>query len=127
MADLQRQLDGIPVHAGQHLRITTGADGVQIDGFLGADSARGEGYEQAHGGAVAALLDTAATFALVARTSQPWATVDLRVDFLRPVPLGPVRLTGIVLQAGRTAGRARAELLDSGGQSCAVAIGTFVR
>jgi uncharacterized protein (TIGR00369 family) len=126
MPDLQEELDGIPVHAGQHLRIAAVEHGVQIDGVLGDEFARGKGYRQAHGGAIAALLDTAATFALVEQASGSWGTVDLRVDFLRPVRLGSVRVTGTVVRAGRTVGRARAELLDSDGRLCATAIGTFV-
>jgi len=123
---LQQQLDGIPVHAGQQLRIVAAPGGVRVEGVLGAESARGRSYDQAHGGVVAALLDTVATFALIATTGQPWTTVDVRVDYLRPVPLGPVVLTGGVVRAGRTVGRARAELLDGEGHSCATAIGTFV-
>lgn len=100
--------------------------GVRVEGVLGAESARGRGYDQVHGGMVAALLDTVATFALVATTGQPWTTVDFRVDYLRPVALGPVVLTGSVVRAGRTIGRAQAELLDGQGRSCATAIGAFV-
>ncbi|HEY7147422.1 MAG TPA: PaaI family thioesterase [Streptosporangiaceae bacterium] len=126
MDSLQQQLDGIPVHAGQRLRIAAVPGGVRAEGVLGPESARGRGYDQAHGGMVAALLDTAATFALVAHTGKPWTTVDFRVDYLRPVPLGPVVLTGSVVRAGRTVGRASAELLDGAGLRCATAIGTFV-
>lgn len=126
MDSLQKQLDGIPLHSGQQLQIAVVPGGVRAEGLLGAESARGRGYGQAHGGMVAALLDTVATFALAATSGRPWTTVDFRVDYLRPVPLGPVVLTGTVVRAGRTVGRARAELLDGGGRSCATAVGTFV-
>ena len=37
-----------------------------------------------HGGALATALDTAATFAVISSVGKDAATVDLRVDYLRP-------------------------------------------
>jgi uncharacterized protein (TIGR00369 family) len=125
--DPQRLLDDIPLHASQRLRLTVVAGGVRIEGVLGEESARSRVHAQAHGGAVSALLDTAATFAVACETKQAWSTLDLRVDFLRPVPLGPIAVTGAVVRAGRRVARASADLLDGSGRRCAMAIATFVR
>jgi uncharacterized protein (TIGR00369 family) len=78
-----------------------------------------------HGGVVACLLDTAATWALVVATSRLFTTVDLRTDFLRPAGLGKVRSVGEVLAVGSHVARARAALFDASGTLCAVATGTF--
>ena len=79
-----------------------------------------------HGGAVACLLDTAATWALIAATGRLFTTVDLRTDFLRPARLGSLRAVGEVLSAGESVGRARASLFDESGERCAIATGTFL-
>ena len=79
-----------------------------------------------HGGAVACLLDTAATWALIAATGRLFTTVDLRTDFLRPARLGSLRAVGEVVSAGESVARARASLFDESGEQCAVATGTFV-
>lgn len=96
-------------------------------GTLDNRSARGEGMDQLHGGVIAALLDTAATLVLDAADSQTWATVDLRVDYLRPVPIGSCRVEASVVRAGQRVARATASLYDGSSRLCATAIGAFVR
>ena len=87
-----------------------------------------EGTDMLHGGVVAAMLDTAATFALIAATGIDWSTVDLRIDYLRPAPVGPLVVRGTVVHAGRRFARARAELTEPrNGRLLAEAVGTFVR
>jgi uncharacterized protein (TIGR00369 family) len=52
-------------------------------------------------------------------------TVDLRIDYLHPSRSGPITITGYVVRAGRSIGRAQAQLTDQTGSVCATAIGTF--
>lgn len=125
--DLQALYDSIPVHRDQPFLVTADRIGVRLAGTFDHLSGRGRGLDQAHGGAIAAHLDTAATFALLHATGDAWSTVDLRIDFLRPTPLGAVIVHGRVLRAGRSIGRATAELADGAGKVCASAVGTFVR
>jgi uncharacterized protein (TIGR00369 family) len=99
---------------------------VALHGSLSAAAENAAGSAIAHGGAGATLLDTALTFALIAATDRDWTTVDLRVDYLRPVPIASVRVTGEVVHAGRHIGRAQGELVDHQGSVCARAVGTFV-
>jgi uncharacterized protein (TIGR00369 family) len=99
---------------------------VVLHGSLAAAAENAAGSAVAHGGVAATLLDTALTFALIAATDRDWTTVDLRVDYLRPVPIAGVRVTGEVMHAGRRIGRAQGELLDHEGSGCARAVGTFV-
>jgi uncharacterized protein (TIGR00369 family) len=84
------------------------------------------GLETMHGGGVATLLDSATTLAVVAETQRRWATVDLRVDYLRPTRLGAVEVIGVVVHAGSSVARARAELRDSTGRPTAVGLATLV-
>jgi uncharacterized protein (TIGR00369 family) len=128
-ADLQRLLDETPVHRALRIRVLSSEPhslilhaetneehvGTDDDTFL-------------HGGVVATVLDTAATFALIAATGDDWSTVDLRVDYLRPVPAGPLEARARVVQAGHRLGRSTAELVQPGSDRVlASAAGTFVR
>lgn len=123
---LQQIFDGIPAHAPHPLRLSL-TDGVlTMRGVLDDRSARGEGMDQIHGGVIAALLDTAATLVLAAADGEIWATVDLRVDYLRPVPIGACHLEASVLRAGRRVARSTASLYDSASRLCATATGAFV-
>jgi uncharacterized protein (TIGR00369 family) len=109
------------------LRIEASPGGVLVRAEFSAEAANGSDGLMVHGGVIAALLDAAATFALIAGTGWDWTTVDLRVDFLRPLAVGGVKATGEQLNAGRTLGRARASVTGSDGRPTALAIGTFRR
>jgi uncharacterized protein (TIGR00369 family) len=124
---LQTYLDEAPLHAllgGFSVGATE--TGVVLQGSLSAAAENAAGSAVAHGGAAATLLDTALTFALIAETDRDWTTVDLRVDYLRPVPIAGVQVIGEVVHAGRRVGRAQGELLAHEGSVCARAVGTFV-
>lgn len=114
-----------PLHRRLGVAVSKVEGGVLFSGEVDPEFARADGMPFLHGGAVGTLLDSAATFALVAETGKVWATVDLRVDYLRPVPLGAVEVRGTVVRAGSAIGRAGAELRDAEGNLCATAVATF--
>jgi uncharacterized protein (TIGR00369 family) len=123
---LQTYLDEAPLHAllgGFSIAATD--TGVVLRGSLSAAAENAAGSAVAHGGATAMLLDTALTLALIAATDHDWTTVDLRLDYLRPVPIADVRVIGSVVKAGRRIGRAEGDLMDQEGSVCARAVGTF--
>jgi uncharacterized protein (TIGR00369 family) len=124
---LQTYLDEAPLHAllGR-FSVAATETGVVLRGSLSPAAENAAGSGVGHGGAVAMLLDTALTFALIAATDHDWTTVDLRVDYLRPVPIAGVQVVGEVVHAGRRIGRAQGDLLDHEGSVCARAVGTFV-
>lgn len=128
-SDLQRLLDAAPVHRALRLRIAeTGDGGIVLQAEAGPDHLGEDGADYLHGGVVATVLDAAATFALIGATGTDWSTVDLRVDYLRPVPAGPLEARGRAVQIGRRLGRATAELFGAdSGQLVACAAGTFTR
>ncbi len=128
-AELQQLVDAAPLHRELEMKVQPAGEGrVVIEAVAGAAHLNAEGSAVVHGGIVATLLDAAATFVLIALDGDDWSTVDLRIDYLRPVPAGPLRVAGEVVHAGRRVGRASAALsCVPSGQDCARATGTFVR
>jgi uncharacterized protein (TIGR00369 family) len=128
-SELQRLLDTTPLHRALGLRVASVGDaGVVLRAEAGPAHLVEDGAGYLHGGVVATVLDSAATFALIAATGTDWSTVDLRVDYLRPVPAGVLEIRGSAVQIGRRLGRARAEVRAAGaGPVLASATGTFVR
>jgi uncharacterized protein (TIGR00369 family) len=80
-----------------------------------------------HGGIVAALADTAG--AIAAYTAVPKgthiATVELKINYLEPVPGGRVRAEARVLRAGRNFVVAECEIFNQTGTLAAKALLTF--
>ena len=83
----------------------------------------------AHGGAVAALIDSAMAFAIVPLLSENehTVTVDLTIHFLRPLSEGSARASARVVRAGRRIITVSAELFDSQGKLAATALSTYLR
>jgi uncharacterized protein (TIGR00369 family) len=126
-ATLQRYLDEAPLHAAiGSFTVRQTDDGVEIAGALGDGAENGANTAVAHGGAISTLLDAALTFALIASDDRDWATVDLRIDFVRPVGIDAVVVRGRVVHAGRRTGRAEGEVVAPDGSLRARAVGTFV-
>ncbi len=128
-SEMQRLLDSTPVHRALGMCVTNADDHhVVLQAEAGPEHLVEDGAEYLHGGVVATMLDAAATFALIGATDTDWSTVDLRVDYLRPVPAGSLQIRGNAIQIGKRLGRATAELLAGGAEPVvASATGTFVR
>jgi uncharacterized protein (TIGR00369 family) len=128
-SELQHLMDASPVHCRLRLTVMTADEtGLTCRAEPGAGETGGDGGQFLHGGVVATLLDTAATFALINATGTDWSTVDLRTDFLRPAAVGALLVSGTVVQAGKRLGRASATLSDAvSGRLLATCSGTFVR
>ncbi len=125
--ELQQLLDTSPVHTALGLTVRLAGDELVLDATPGREHSV-DGGTFAHGGVIATILDAAATFALIDATGADWSTVDLRIDFVRPVPLALLQVAGRVAQVGRRFGRAGAELREPGAERLlASAVGTFVR
>jgi uncharacterized protein (TIGR00369 family) len=83
-----------------------------------------------HGGALATCVDSACWYAVVeASGSQEWVAVDLGIDYLRPAPPDPLRLTATCLRAGRSLAVAEVRITLSGEPDRLLAVGraTFAR
>ena len=83
----------------------------------------------AHGGAVAALIDSAMAFAIMPllAENEHSMTVDLTIHYLRPVSEGSARATARVVRAGKRVITVSAELFDSNEKLAATAISTYLR
>jgi uncharacterized protein (TIGR00369 family) len=68
-----------------------------------------------HGGVVASLIDTAASYAVMARTGRSLATVDMRVDYHKPAIGAQYRIEGSIVRVGRTFATADARMYGEQG------------
>lgn len=78
-----------------------------------------------HGGVVAGFIDLAGHAAVAVQIGRIAPTIDLRIDYLRPVPGVELTATARVLKLGRTIARADIEVADDAGTVYAVGRGTF--
>jgi acyl-CoA thioesterase len=83
----------------------------------------------AHGGAVAAVIDSAMAFAIMPLLSENehTVTVDLTIHYLRPLSEGSARALARVVRAGRRIITVSAELFDSQEKLAATAVSTYLR
>lgn len=86
---------------------------------------REDGSDWYHGGVVAALIDIAGDYALVAQVGGGLPTIDLRVDWLRPARKGALLAVGRAVKVGRTVCCADIEVRDEQGVLVAVGRGTY--
>ena len=102
---LRRALLSTPIHRWLAFEITE-ADFVKGSLVMtcpaGGNASRYDGAPQAHGGAIATLIDSAATFACSAMLGRGVPTASIRVDYLRPAAGKTLVATANVIRAGRT-------------------------
>jgi uncharacterized protein (TIGR00369 family) len=82
-----------------------------------------------HGGAIAALIDTATAFAIVTLLlkEKRFVTVDLTVSYLRPLTKGFAIAEARVLRAGQRLITVSAEVMDDDGNLAATALSTYLK
>ena len=94
-------------------------DGITLEMLIRAEMLGSPITGAAHGGIVAALVDIACAFAWLAHHRGRIATIDLRVDYHRPLVPGIVRLHGTLVRAGRSIVTADARLFAGDERICA--------
>jgi len=73
-----------------------------------------------------AALDTTCGLAVMSvNTSTEQSTLELKVNFIRPLVRGPFRVAGRVIHAGTNTAVVEGEIRDSGDEVCARALGTW--
>lgn len=107
--------------------VRAAADGVVVrmpfrDDLIAGDD---ELARYVHGGAIASLIDIAGTFAIIAAVGHDVVTVDLRVDYLRPVMSGDLLATARPVRVGRSLAVADIEVAAENGKIAAVGRGLF--
>lgn len=82
---------------------------------------------RAHGGVLFTMLDTALGRAVLAElpAGRGCATVELKINYFRPVQHGTIRAFGRCVQRTRSLAYAEGEILDEAGKILARATGTF--
>jgi len=83
--------------------------------------------ERAHGGVLFSMLDTALGRAVIAElpAGRGCATVELKINYFRPVQHGTIRALGRCVQRTRSLAYAEGEILNDEGRILARATGTF--
>ena len=83
----------------------------------------------AHGGSIAALIDSAMAIAIMPllAENERTTTVDLTIHYLRPLTEGTARASARVVRAGRRVITVSAELFDDHDKLAATALSTYLR
>lgn len=86
-------------------------------------------YGLLHGGATASLIDTATAFAVITALAEGEnaTTVDLTVQYLRPVTEGKIVCTAKVVRAGKRLIFLSAEVVNEQGKLTATALSTYTK
>lgn len=119
---LQEIVDQTPIHRLLGFKVDsiepeTGS--LTISASTSGNAERSDGAGQAHGGAIATLIDSTATFACCIMLQRAVPTINLRVDYLRPAVGERMLATSRVHRIGRSIGVVDVEVV-SGGKPVAI-------
>jgi uncharacterized protein (TIGR00369 family) len=124
-AALEARLDLSPFHRWLALRLESlDAEGVALNCERREEMVGSVHTGALHGGLLGCLVDTAASFAVIARTGQTVATVDYRVNFHRPCHAARIRAEARIVHDGRTLSTVAVRILE--GENRLVASGQVV-
>lgn len=90
-----------------------------------AEFLRADDSDWLHGGITAALIDIAGAYAMVTHFKVGVATIDLRIDWLKPARATDLLATGRVVKAGRRVSVADVEVTDATGTLVAIGRGLY--
>ena len=102
---VQAMMDSTPLHRLLGFRVVsidTRTGSFSMAAPTSGNAERSDGAGQAHGGAIATLIDSTATYACCIMQGRAVPTINLRVDYLRPAGGEEMMATAIVRRAGRT-------------------------
>ena len=82
-----------------------------------------------HGGVIASLIDSTTAFSIIPLLDREEriTTVDLTINYLRPIVSGSVSATARVLREGRRVIVTSADVFDSAGNLASTALSTYLR
>src|SRR5579859_1913093 len=102
-----------PYHQWLGLKVTAlGEDSIELKATWREEWVVNPDKRYTHGGILAALVDLAADWALVARTGRGVPTLDMRVDYHRPAMPGDLLARGRAIKWGGQFSVAQAEVFD---------------
>jgi uncharacterized protein (TIGR00369 family) len=119
--EVKLEVQHSPFHRLIGLELTRAADG-EVEMRLPWQEAfrREEGSDWYHGGILSALIDIAGDYAIASKLGRWVATIDLRVDYLRPAKEGALVAVARAVKVGKTVGVADVELRDRRGAVVAI-------
>lgn len=124
---LKQFLREIPFNSHIGLRLVRmHKDGVTIECPVRAELLNGSGV--LHGGVTAALADVAVGMALARHLGRPRAatTVEMKINYLRPVPHGKVQARSHLVKVGTRLCCGRVEIRDAEKRPVAAALITYM-
>jgi uncharacterized protein (TIGR00369 family) len=82
----------------------------------------------AHGGVIASLIDTASAFAVMSglEPGKTTTTIDLTIQYLRPLSKGQARAQARVLRAGRRVAVVSVDVMDEAEKLAATALTSYL-
>ena len=125
---IERSIKEVPFGSLLGIRLDSVEPGIATMSLPVRDELR-QNNRVVHGGALAALVDSAAAFAVIPllKDDETTTTVDLTISYLRPIVTGEARATARVLRAGSRIINISAEIVDYEGNLAATALTTFIR
>ena len=125
---IERAINEVPFGKLLGIRLDSVAPGVATMTLPIRDDLR-QNNQVVHGGAVAALVDSTAAFAVIPllKEDETTTTVDLTISYLRPLVNGEAKATAKVLREGSRIINISAEILDDEGNLAATALMTFIK
>jgi uncharacterized protein (TIGR00369 family) len=116
LEQLQQRLDNTPFAAWLGIVVESSDEAGVVMRLSSRRELQGSpSTKSLHGGVAASLIDTASSYAVMARTGRTIATIDMRVDYHRAGNSDLYRIEGSVVKLGRTIATADAKITDSSG------------
>lgn len=127
-AQIRQSLDTIPFAKLLGIEVDALATGVATLSFLIKEELK-RNHGIVHGGAITSLVDSAMAFASLSliESGQRTTTVDLTINFLRPLRSGKATATARVIKAGRRIIVLSAEVFDETGKLVATALSSYIK
>ena len=119
------EIDGPPVGRLLDMRMTEIDEGRAVF-VLDAGPQHASPLGTVHGGIICDVADAAlgCAHASLLAEGETFATVELKINFLKPVWAGPLTAVGTVVKAGRTIGLTECRVTDESGALVAFATAT---
>jgi uncharacterized protein (TIGR00369 family) len=116
-----------PYHQWLGIKVTSvSEDGIELTAAWREEWVVNPDRRYTHGGIVAALVDLAADWAMVAKTGRGVPTIDLRVDFHAAAMPGDLVAKGKVVRFGSQVSTSEAQVFDQSGKLLASGRGTYL-
>jgi len=106
--------------------VSVSEDGIELRATWREEWVVNPDRRYTHGGVVAALVDLAADWAMVARTGRGVPTIDLRVDFHAAAMPGDLTAKGRIVKFGSQFSTCEAQVFDAAGKLLASGRGTYL-